>query len=151
MSEDWDEKSHTGSLDRSAGDSSEGPSTVPEGVLELDPVYDALAHPRRRYLCYTLLSEDEQSVADIAEKIAAWEADVPAAAVTEERKERVSLSLYHTHIPKLVEHDVVTLDSDDEIISTAENTEQVLSALESVGATLDSAQESHAQSVGNDE
>lgn len=28
----------------------------PTETLELEFVYEALAHPRRRYLCYTLLS-----------------------------------------------------------------------------------------------
>lgn len=31
----------------------------PPDVLELEPVYEALGHPRHRYLCYTLLEDTE--------------------------------------------------------------------------------------------
>ena len=39
-------------------------SHPPCDVLESDYVYEALAHSRRRYLCYTLLEETEWTVTD---------------------------------------------------------------------------------------
>ena len=79
----------------------------PPAVLELPQVYDALCHPRRRYVCHLLSEDDRWSVAEWAERIAAWEADVPGDAVTEHRRERVAVSLYHSHLPKLAADDVV--------------------------------------------
>lgn len=146
MTENFDRESSPSGSGRPGSDSDTGPSSVPEGVLELDPVYDALAHPRRRYLCYGLLSESERSLTDLAKKIAAWEDDVLESAVSDDRRDRVYLALYHTHVPKLVEEGIVSFDPDDGTISTGENARQVLSVLEGVGASLDSAQESHARS-----
>mgnify|MGYP000439186807 CR=1 FL=1 len=114
--------------------------------LEIEPVYEALGHSRRRYLCYTLLEDTEWSLTDLATKIAAWENDVSEHAVTEEQREEVYVSLYHAHVPKLVDEGVITFDEPTEKITTAEHAEQVLTALEGMGASLDSNQETHARS-----
>jgi hypothetical protein len=122
----------------------------PEGILELDHVYDAVGHPRRRYLCYTLLAETEWSLTDLATKIAAWEGDVPEHAVPVRHQETVYVSLYHAHVPKLVEDDIITFDAMSETIRPAENAPQVLHALNGMGASLDASQETHARREMND-
>ena len=127
-------------------DSSIEKSPPAEAVLELDHVYRALAHPRRRYLCYTLLEDTEWSLFELATKIAAWENDVPEHAVTGRQRTPVYVSLYHTHVPKLVDEGVITFDETAKVITAAENANQVLQALQGMGATLDAAQETHAQS-----
>jgi len=114
-------------------------------VLELDPVYEALGHPRWRYLCYTLLEDDEWSLTDLATKVAAWEHGVSAADVTDCQRERVYVSLYHAHVPKLVDEGVITFDETTERITAGEHAEQVLAALRGMGASLDSDQEAHAR------
>lgn len=113
-------------------------------VLKLDYVYDALAHPRRRYLCYTLLVGAEWSLTDLSTKIAAWGSDVPEHAVTDEQRKRVYVSLYHAQVPRLVETGVVTFDEANETLSAGENAPEVLTALRSVGTVLDADQEEHA-------
>jgi hypothetical protein len=118
----------------------------PPGILEIEPVYQALGHSRRRYLCYTLLEDTEWSLTDLATKIAAWEHDVPEHAVTDAQREGVYVSLYHAHVPKLVDEGVITFDEMTETITTAEHAEQVMAALEGMGASLDSNQETHARS-----
>ncbi len=123
----------------------------PSDFLAIEPVYEALGHPRRRYLCYTLLENTEWSMTDLATKIAAWENDVPEHAVTEDQREKVYVSLYHAHVPKLVDEGVITFDESTERITTAEHAEQVLTALEGMGASLDSNQETHARGEMNDE
>jgi hypothetical protein len=122
----------------------------PRDILDIDPVYEALAHSRRRYLCYTLLEDTEWSLTDLARKIAAWENDVPDHAVTEDQREAVYISLYHAHVPKLVDEDVIAFDDVTETITTAEHAEQVLTALEGIGASLDSTQEHHAREEMNE-
>ncbi|AUG49586.1 hypothetical protein BVU17_18625 (plasmid) [Haloarcula taiwanensis] len=118
----------------------------PPSILEIEPVYQALGHSRRRYLCYTLLEDTEWSLTELATKIAAWEHDVPEHAVTEAQREEVYVSLYHAHVPKLVDEGVITFDETTETITTAEHAEQVIAALEGMGASLDSNQETHARS-----
>ncbi|RQG95098.1 DUF7344 domain-containing protein [Natrarchaeobius chitinivorans] len=118
----------------------------PPAVLEIEPVYEALGHSRRRYLCYTLLEDTEWSLTDLATKIAAWENDVSEHEVTENQRDRVYVSLYHAHVPKLVDESVITFDEATETITTAEHAEQVMTALEGLGASLDANQETHARS-----
>jgi len=114
-------------------------------VLEIEPVYEALGHTRRRYLCYTLLENTDWSLTDLATKVAAWENDVPEHEVTENQHEEVYVSLYHAHVPKLVDGGVITFDEATETITTAEHADQVMTALEGMGASLDSKQERHAR------
>lgn len=118
----------------------------PPSILQIEPVYEVLGHSRRRYLCYTLFKDTEWSLSDLAMKIAAWENNVPEHAVTEDQREEVYVTLYHVHVPKLVDECVITFDEAIETITTAEHAEQVLTALNGIGASLDSNQETHAQS-----
>lgn len=132
--------------DTSTDSSALGGAEIPSReILELDHVFEALGHPRRRYLCYTLLEATEWTLTDLATKIAAWEQDVPESEVDDEQRERVYVSLYHGHIPKLVHEDVLKFDEESETITPSENAQQVLAALEGLGASLDSNQETHAR------
>jgi hypothetical protein len=131
-----------------------------EGVLGLDHVYGALSHPRRRYLCYTLLEDEEWSLAELARRIAAWEDEAAGSgapgsgaageATPESRWERVYVALYHAHVPKLVEMDVVAFDEETGTVTPAGNAEQVLDALRGVGGSVDASQESHARDRTDD-
>lgn len=123
-----------------------GDQSLPQEILALDHVYEALGHPRRRYLCYTLHESREWSLTDLATKIAAWENEISEHAVTDDQRERVYVSLFHTHVPKLVAEGIITFDGGTETISSAENADQVLAALEGMGAHLDNLQETHARS-----
>lgn len=113
-------------------------------------MYQALGHPRRRYLCYTLLEDTEWSMTELATKIAAWESDVPDHAVTEDQREEVYVSLYHVHVPKLVDEGVIAFDEATGTITAAEHAQQVLTTLEGMGASLDSRQEAHARGEMNE-
>lgn len=120
-------------------------------VLELDAVFRALAHPRRRYLLYTLLGHDSgASLSDLATNIAAWEHDTPPAEVSAEARERVEVALYHAHIPKLVDLGVVTYDADTRIVTPAANATQVGVVLDGAGAELDQRLEAHARTNDTD-
>lgn len=132
-------------------DSSTEKSPPAEAILELDHVYQALAHPRRRYLCYTLFEDTEWSLSELASKIAAWENDMSEHAVTGCQRTQVYVALYHIHVPKLVDEGVITFDETAEVITAAEDATQVLQALQGMGATLDTAQETHAQSEIDDQ
>jgi hypothetical protein len=132
-------------VDSGAESQSTGRRLPPEEILEVDHVYEALAHPRRRYLCYTLLEDTRWTLTDLATKIAAWENDVPEHAVTDDTRERAYVSLYHAHVPKLVDEGIITFDGATEMITAAENASQVLQALEGIGTSLDSNQETHAR------
>lgn len=113
--------------------------------LELDHVFEALDHPRRRYLLYTLLEETEWSLWELAGKIAAWEQELPPRTLPAEDIEAVYIALYHTHVPQLVEDNIVRFSETDEVIQAGSNAEQVLAVLEGVGGIVDDDQEVHAR------
>ncbi|WP_231188594.1 DUF7344 domain-containing protein [Haladaptatus sp. DYF46] len=119
---------------------------VSESVLELQPTFAAIAHPRRRYLVYTLLEDTAWSLDDLATKLAAWETDTPEADIATLTHQEMYASLYHTHIPKLVDLDVIEFDADTETITPDHYATQVLTVLEGAGASLDNRQETHARS-----
>ena len=117
-----------------------GDRSIAQEVLALDHVFEALAHARRRYVCYSLLEDAQQSLTELATAIAAWENDVPEGAVTRRQRERVYVSLYHAHVPELVDIGVVSFDAASEKITPAENAERVTAALIGIGAALEGPQ-----------
>jgi hypothetical protein len=114
-------------------------------ILELEFVFEALANSRRRYLLYSLLSNTNLAVQNLATKLVAWERNIPEERVTDPEREAMYASLYHTHIPKLVDLAIVEFEADEETIVADRNAVQVLAALEGLGASIDAAQETHAR------
>jgi len=133
--------------------SGEAPSPMPaESVLELDEVFSALSHPRRRYLLYTLVNGNcEETLTELATKIAAWEQDKTTGDVTQEERRRVHASLYHSHVPKLADLGIIEYHEGEDIIVRTRDTEQVQAVLNGAGAELDSRQEMHARQNDADE
>ncbi|WP_224447854.1 DUF7344 domain-containing protein [Haloprofundus salilacus] len=112
----------------------------------MDHVFEVLAHPRRRYLLYTLLEETEWGLRELAEKIATWENDVRESTVSDDGVERVYVSLYHNHVPLLVEEGIIEFEETTETIGLGPHADQVLAVLENAGGSNDSDQETHARS-----
>lgn len=113
---------------------------------ELDEVFAALGHPRRRYLLHALLDgRSEQTLDELATSITAWEQDEPREAVTAEERDRCRVALYHTHIPKLADAGILDYESDDDVVVRTTNTEQAQAVLTGIGGEADDAQEMHAR------
>ena len=114
-------------------------------LLEVHYVYEALAHPRRRYLLYTLLEDTEWTLPELATKLVSFEEGIPEESVSEEQRTRMCVSIRHGHVPKLVDLGIVEFDDEAQVIGPAGNAPQVLVALEGIGESLDARQESHAR------
>lgn len=86
------------------------PSALPDGLL---------AAPRRRYLLYCLCrcagSVDLPTVAD---RVTEWETGDPAEERREERL-RIYMSLYHDHVPPLVDAGLVAYDQEADAVELA--------------------------------
>ena len=113
-------------------------------------MFEALTHKRRRYLLYTLFEADAWSVADLARKVAAWENDVPEDAVDQAEIEKVYASLYHAHIPKLVDLGILDFDRREERIRRGPGAEQTLDILDHTGGSDAEKMERHARGNEND-
>jgi len=79
--------------------------------LSRDDVFSILSNRRRRdVLRYLRRDAESASLGDLAERIAAWENDIPVAEVDYKQRKRVYTSLHQTHLPKLDEAGIVEYD-----------------------------------------
>ncbi|SEW22961.1 hypothetical protein SAMN05216285_3198 [Natrinema salifodinae] len=98
-----------------------------------DVVFDLLANQRRRYVLRCLQKfEDRIALTDVADEIARWENETNHMDISEEEVERVATSLYHVHIPKLADADVVEYDQEQNVVALSKNAEQLEPFLVSV-------------------
>lgn len=116
-----------------------GPWNFSPAVLSFDAVFDAIAHPRRRYLLYTLHSQTNVALREFAERLAEWEANSHDGPVETDTRQ-VYVSLYHTHIPKLENHAVVEFDHKTGVVTPGTNAERVFAALAGAGRNLEKVQ-----------
>jgi hypothetical protein len=83
-----------------------GTSTAGKG--DRDEVFDLLRNHRRRYAIHYCKGEEEPvSLSDLAEQITAWEQDKEIAEITSAERKTVYTSLQQTHLPTLVEAEMV--------------------------------------------
>lgn len=95
------------------GEESEQPS--PDRVIRL------LADERRRFALRCLLEHDALPLADLADEVAVRERGEPIGEIPAEDVKNVYMSLYHSHVPKLVEADVVAYDQDTDAVVVDEH------------------------------
>lgn len=75
---------------------------------ELDRRFEILSDRRRRFVLLALAEENgSYTLRDLAERVVAWEEEKPHREVTEGERKRVSVSLYHVHLPKLSDAGIV--------------------------------------------
>jgi|AntRauMinimDraft_4_1070384.scaffolds.fasta_scaffold00048_22 DNA-binding transcriptional ArsR family regulator len=108
--------------------------------LDLDAVFAALGHPRRRHLLSALADRDgEQSLTRLATDVVARESDQPRESVSTEACQRCRIALHHAHLPKLDALGVVDYDPDGDPSVQAADTDQVEAVLNAVAGGLDTA------------
>lgn len=81
------------------------------GELSTDQVFMLLKNERRRRTLSILADEEETTLSDLAEQIAAMEHDTTPDALSSSERKRVYVSLYQCHLPKLAECGVIEFDS----------------------------------------
>lgn len=103
----------------------------------IDVIFDALSDRHRRHVLRSLLEHGQEiAISDLAEDLAGRDAGAPRPEVppqaSQNRMEggddgvqKVTASLYHVHIPKLVDAGVVKYDPDRGIVRPTESTRQV--------------------------
>lgn len=91
-----------------ASDAVDGPSD-----LSLDDIYHLLQTKRRRdVLRYLHDADGRVRLRDLAEQVAAWEQGTTVDDLSSDERQRVYISLYQSHLPKLDNHGIVTYDKD---------------------------------------
>lgn len=85
----------------------------PSRTLSADVVFHLLQNSRRRRVVEYLTEHDGPvELGSIATWIAAHESDQPPGDVSPDARQRVYISLYQTHMPKLDDNDVVDYDEE---------------------------------------
>lgn len=91
------------------------------GTLSTDACFEVLSHRHRRILLTVLQSHDQpQAVADVVKEIAENEQVAPVDSLPPDDINRIHHLLYHVHIPKLVEFELITHDDDQNTIALTE-------------------------------
>ena len=89
--------------------------------ISLDQTYRVLANGRRRFVLEFLEDHPDVSLADIAEYIACREQECALAEIPEQEVLRIYSSLWHRHIPKLVDAGFITYDQEEDRVSPYSN------------------------------
>lgn len=101
-------------------------------------LYDALANERRRYALREILQHETMALADLAECVAETETGTPIRDLSAEQVSQVYFSLYHTHVPKLEEDNLLAYDQENDLVTKTEELVPALTALRTnVGDILD--------------
>lgn len=109
----------------------------PSDSLSTDRVFDLLSSQRRRYALACLSEHESLSLADLADEVTRYERNTPISEIPEEDVLRVYTSLWHTHIPKLAESDVVTYDQDRDLVRLGENADRIESVISIVSPPME--------------
>ncbi|MFD1562227.1 hypothetical protein ACFR99_01410 [Haloarchaeobius amylolyticus] len=96
------------------GESSRASETIDRAsTLSLDEIYHLLQTQRRRdVLRYLQTADGRVRLRELAEQVAAWEQETTIDELRSDERQRVYISLYQSHLPKLDNHGVVDYDKD---------------------------------------
>lgn len=94
--------STTAATDRASGN---------RGELSTEDIFDVLSNRRRRFVIHALKrAEGPINVSDLSTQVTAWERSIEPEEVRYEDHRNVYTTLQRTHLPKLEEKNIVTLD-----------------------------------------
>lgn len=94
--------------------------------LSLDVVCELLANQRRQYVLACLLDHREAiAMTDLAEDVAIRENERPFTEIPKEAVRSIATSLYHVHIPKLVDAGAVVYDQERDLVRVSETVDLV--------------------------
>lgn len=91
-----------------------------EGTLDRDELFHLLQSERRRRAIRYLLAAEEEPIdmRDVAEAVAAEEYDTTVARLGSEKRQRVYITLYQSHLPQLADAGVIAYDRERGEITT---------------------------------
>lgn len=96
------------------------------GELTQDTVFEILSNSRRRFMLSYLHEHDGPvDLMDLANEIAAWENDTPVEELTDKQSKRVYVSVYQTHVPKLVSTNLIEYDSESGLIELSDRASEI--------------------------
>lgn len=113
-----------------------------EGDDEYDSLFDVLSDARRRHTVRVLKEHETVTLADVADEIATREFDRSIEEIDPEAVTEVYLSLYHVHVPKLVNADLVAFDEGRDLLALTDRGRTVKLHVDAVEDAVSSAGDS---------
>ncbi|MFB6129280.1 MAG: hypothetical protein ABEJ28_00470 [Salinigranum sp.] len=101
-----------------------------EDQLPLDAVFGALSDPIARYALYYLVAEESASLDGLADVVAGWMNASDDAVATPADRDRVRLLLFHVHLPKLDDAELLRFDPGAKEATAVDLPEEFLAMLE---------------------
>lgn len=96
------------------------------GTLPPEDVFEILSNKRRRKVLYYLRKRGEPvEMKELAEQIAAIENEVSVDELTNQERQRVYVSLYQTHLPKMGDMGVIEYDMDNGIVRLTDKSDTI--------------------------
>lgn len=87
-----------------------------------DLIFHLLRNKRRRAVMFYLsVIDDEVTMRDLSQQVAAWEHNMDVDALPGSKRETTHVSLYQTHLPTLDEHNIVVFEKHNGVIKTGDN------------------------------
>jgi len=102
-----------------------------ETELSLDLIFEVLKNRRRREVIRYLREHEQQvTLSDLAEHIAALENDTDVASITSSQRKRVYVGLYQCHLPKMADMEIVHFNQNRGIVDLGPNAPQLYEYLD---------------------
>jgi ribosomal protein S15P/S13E len=99
--------------------------------LEKDVLFELLKNQRRRHVLRYLDEHDEEAtLSDLAEHVAAIENDIPESHLTSQQRKRVYVALYQCHLPILARSDVIKFNQARGLIERTSRADQLMPYLQ---------------------
>lgn len=89
-----------------------------EQPAAVDEAFRLLANNRRRLFVQVMCAyREEVTLPDVAEEVASRETGLPVVEITPERIADVYISLYHDHLPRLVDAGLLEYDQERDLVA----------------------------------
>ncbi|WP_418281633.1 DUF7344 domain-containing protein [Halorubrum sp. DTA98] len=85
-------------------------------AVALGETFDVLTHPYRRYVLYYLRTQSEVVAIETLTAMITNELEGPSATGGSETSEHIETALHHTHLPKLADAGLITIEQDGQSI-----------------------------------
>jgi len=106
--------------------------------LDLDEIFTLLKNSRRRAIIRLLSDiEDEITISELTERLAAAEENVDRSDLSDAARKRVYVSCYQTHLPKLEEYDVLSVEDDQNVVTPSKEHSALMAVLKRISAMVE--------------
>ncbi|WP_225333321.1 DUF7344 domain-containing protein [Halomicrobium urmianum] len=96
----------------------------------LDTYFTVLSNQRRRRVLDCLREyETPIALADLADEVAVREYDSPVTEIPAEEVKEIYVSLYHVHVPRIADADLIEYDQEDDLVTLLDDGQELIEVI----------------------